>query len=73
MVSGRQVREAAEGKRRGSGRPRFLFVFRGRRSLQAAGSRAKDSGWVELWVGVAVVLAVIAVVVLVCLRAVAAS
>ena len=73
MVSGRRGRDAAEGKRDGMGLPRFLFVFRGRRSLQAAGSRAKASGLLEFWVVLGVVLALIAIVVLVYLRGVAAS
>jgi hypothetical protein len=52
-----------------SGPARYFFFFRGRQdSLKAAGSRSKDDSVLEFWVGVAVVLALVAIVVLVCLH-----
>ena len=60
----------ADGTQRGrSGPGRYFFFFQGRRhSLQAAGSRSKDNGVLEFWFGVGVVLALVAIVVLVCLH-----
>lgn len=60
----------ADGKQRGrTGHDRYFFFFRGRlHSLQAAGSRPKDDSALEFWFGVGVVLALVAIVVLVCLH-----
>jgi hypothetical protein len=54
--------------------PRYLFFFRGRRrSERSVASRSKDSGALEFWFVLAATLALIVVVVLVCLRGMAAS
>jgi hypothetical protein len=59
-------------QRERSGTPRYLFYFRGKRHpLQAAGSRSKNDSILEFWFGAGVVLALVAIVVLVCLRSLA--
>jgi hypothetical protein len=60
----------ANGTQRGRLEPgRYFFFFRGRRhSLQAAGSRSKNDSVLEFWFGAGVVLALVAIVVLVCLH-----
>jgi hypothetical protein len=56
-----------EAKRRRPGMPRYFFYFRGKRdSLRAAGSRSKNDGVLEFWFGAGIVVALVAVVVLVC-------
>ncbi|WP_158785876.1 hypothetical protein [Granulicella sp. L46] len=63
----------AGGKQRDrSGPPRYLFYFRGKRHpLQTAGSRSKNDGVLEFWFGAGIVLALVAIVVLVCLHSLA--
>jgi hypothetical protein len=64
---------AAGTKQESSAPLRYLFFFRGRRrSEQSAESRPKDSRALEFWFVLAVALALIAIVVLVCLHGVAA-
>jgi len=81
MFPRRQAQKSEEGSqsaggetgRNRSGPPRFLFFFRGRRrSVAVAGSRSKENSALEFWVLLAVAIALIAIVALVCLRAVAA-
>jgi hypothetical protein len=53
--------------------PRYLFFFRGRRrSVQSAGSRSKGNSALEFWFLLAVATALLAIVVLVCLRSMTA-
>ena len=79
MSTRRQNPEAslpeADAMNRGdAGPPRFLFFFRGRRrSVQSAGSRSKANGALEFWVLLALAAALIAIVLLVCLRGTTAS
>ena len=74
MFTKRRARKLKEGsgpgaQRSRSGHPLYFFFFRGRRhSLQAAGSRAKDDSVLEFWFGAGVVVALAAVVVVVCLH-----
>jgi hypothetical protein len=70
VEASRSVTDGTNGKN--SGPPRFLFFFRGRRSVQAAGSRSKENGALEFWLLLTVALALIIIVALICLRSIAA-
>jgi len=69
--AGRQTADSAKFDR--SAPPRYLFFFRGRRrSVGAAGTRSKESSALEFWFLLAVAVALIIIVALICLRSMAA-